>query len=117
MLKVYTYGPCSTCRKATTWLRQRGIAFAEIPIRQTPPTLAELRAMLSACNGEIRRLFNTSGLDYKKMNLKDKLPTLTTDQALQLLAQNGNLIKRPFVIGPDVHLTGFRPDTWTKVLS
>jgi arsenate reductase-like glutaredoxin family protein len=73
-MKLYTYQACSTCKAAVKWLRSRGIAFDEIPIRETPPTLAELRAMLAAHSGELRPLFNTSGLDYRALGLKDKLP-------------------------------------------
>lgn len=118
-MKLYTYQACSTCKAAVKWLRARGIAFDEIPIRETPPTLAELRSMLSAHGGELRPLFNTSGLDYRALGLKDKLPAMTKDEALKLLSETGNLVKRPFAIDTKrgIHLTGFREDEWAAVIS
>lgn len=120
-LTVYTYTKCSTCRDATKWLREHGIAFDERPIRETPPSLGELRAMLAAQGGEIRRLFNTSGMDYRAQNLAATLPGLSEAAAFELLRGNGNLVKRPFVLGSDAHggaigLVGFKPDAWAKAL-
>jgi arsenate reductase len=117
MLRVYTYAKCDTCRKAVKFLRARQIAFAEIAIRETPPTNAELRAVLAAHNGEIRRLFNTSGGDYKALGLAAKLPSLPETAALDLLAGNGNLVKRPFAIGEGVHLVGFDETRWTAAFA
>jgi len=112
MLKVYAYSGCDTCRKAIKFLRARNVEFRELAIRETPPALAELKAMLKARGGELRKLFNTSGGDYKTLKLSEKLPTLTEDEALQLLASNGNLVKRPFAIGEGTHLVGFKEDEW-----
>ncbi len=117
MLKAYTYAKCDACRKAGKFLRARNIVFEEVPIRETPPTSDELHAMLSAQNGEIRRLFNTSGADYKALGLSTKLPSLSSEEALALLAANGNLVKRPFVIGKSVHLLGFDEVRWTAALA
>jgi arsenate reductase len=116
MLKVYTYAKCSTCRRATDWLRARGAAFAEHPIRETPPTLAELRRLLAAYGGQIKRLFNTSGLDYRALKLGDTLAGLGEAEALALLAGNGNLVKRPVLLGPGVARVGFNPEAWTAAL-
>lgn len=116
MLKVYTYAKCGTCRKAVKFLKAHDVAFQEVPIRETPPTMAELKAMLAARGGELRKLFNTSGLDYKAQGLSTKLPTLSENESLQLLAGNGNLVKRPFAIGKDVHLTGFDEEVWRTAL-
>jgi arsenate reductase len=118
-MKMYTYQGCSTCRKATQWLRARGIEFQEVPIRETPPGLEELRAMLAARGGALRALFNTSGLDYRALGLKDTLPTLGPEEALRLLAGNGNLIKRPFAIDAarGVHLVGFQEEEWARALA
>lgn len=116
MLKVYTYAKCDTCRKAVKFLKAYDVAFQEVPIRETPPTMAELKAMLAARGGELRKLFNTSGLDYKAQGLSTKLPTLSENEALQLLAGNGNLVKRPFAISKDVHLTGFDEAAWRTAL-
>ncbi|BET65515.1 arsenate reductase family protein [Opitutales bacterium ASA1] len=117
MTTVYTYSGCDTCRRAVKWLRARKIEFTEKPIRQTPPTTAELSAMLRHQNGELRRLFNTSGQDYRAAGLKDELPTLQPAQALALLAANGNLVKRPFVLGPDFGLVGFDEALWSRTFA
>jgi len=116
MLRVYAYKNCDACRNALKFLRTHGIAFEEIPIRETPPRPAELRAMLAAHDGQLRKLFNTSGRDYKAMNLAEKLPAMSEAEAIALLAANGNLVKRPFVIGDGTHLVGFREETWRREL-
>jgi arsenate reductase (glutaredoxin) len=113
MLTVYAYRSCSTCRAGIARLKQHGVAFTELPIREQPPTVAELRRVLAAVGGDIRRLFNTSGQDYRELGISKRLPTLTTDQALALLTSNGNLCKRPVVLGPNVALVGFKPDEWS----
>ncbi len=112
MLKIFTLSNCDTCRAATKWLRTHAIAFDERAIRETPPSLAELRTMLSAQGGELRKLFNTSGRDYREQKLGEKLPTLKPAAALALLAANGNLVKRPFLIGGAVALVGFDEARW-----
>ena len=111
---VYTYANCDTCRRASQWLKKRKITFVEKPIRQTPPSLAELRAMLAAYGGDLRRLFNTAGQDYRALDLKTKLPRLSEKEALDLLAANGNLVKRPFLLGPHVGLVGFDETVWSE---
>ncbi|MFZ4595598.1 MAG: arsenate reductase family protein [Verrucomicrobiaceae bacterium] len=117
MLKVYRYQGCSTCKTATKWLKQHGIAHEEIAIRETPPSLAELQSALTA-KGDLRSLFNVSGQDYRALNLKDTLPSMTNEAALKLLASNGNLIKRPFVIDSEkkIHLVGFKEPEWQSAL-
>ena len=114
MLKVYTYAKCSTCRKAVKFLRDREIKFEEAPIRETPPSLAELKLMLESKN--IKALFNTSGLDYRALGLSEKLPGMSEAEALGLLAKNGNLVKRPFAIGKDMRLVGFDEKAWVNAL-
>jgi arsenate reductase len=118
MLTVYTYASCDSCRKATKWLRARGVAFVEKPIRETPPSVAELRTVLAHLGGggELRRLFNTAGQDYRALGLKDVLPGMKEADALALLAGNGNLVKRPFLLGPGVGLVGFDEDVWAARL-
>lgn len=113
MLKLYTLSNCDTCRRAVKWLRARDLAFDERPIRATPPALPELRAALEAYGGDRRKLFNTSGRDYREQKLGEKLSELTDAAALRLLASNGNLIKRPFLVGPGVALVGFDEATWS----
>ena len=98
------------------WLRTRGLAFEERPIRETPPTPGELRTMLAAQQGERRRLFNTAGRDYRALKLGEKLPAMTEAEALHLLAGNGYLVKRPFLLGPGVGLVGFDEAEWSAVL-
>ncbi len=112
---VYVYARCSTCRDALKWLAARGVAHVERPIVDTPPTLAELRRMLAFQQGNLRRLFNTSGLEYRAQNLATKLPTLDEAAALALLVGNGRLVKRPFVLGPDFGLVGFDAAKWAAV--
>jgi arsenate reductase len=116
-LKIYTLANCDTCRKAVKWLRAQGIEFEERAIRTTPPPLAELQTMLVAYRGEMRRLFNTSGGDYREQKLGDKLPALSDASALALLAGNGNLVKRPFLIGNKVALVGFDASGWEAAFS
>ena len=116
MLIVYTYANCDSCRKAVKWLQANGITFTEKPIRETPPTPAELRAMLAFQGGDLRKLFNTSGLDYRAQKIGEQLPSLTEAQALTLLAANGNLVKRPFALSPTLGLVGFKEETWTAAL-
>ena len=115
-LKIYEYKNCGTCRKALKHLEERGVAFERIPIRETPPTKTELKAMLKSYHGERKRLFNTSGGDYKSMNMKDRLPDLTDEEAIALLSENGNLIKRPFVLSGDQGVIGFKVDQWDAFL-
>lgn len=115
-LVIYTLRQCSTCRDAMKWLGARKIVFEEKAIRETPPTMAELRAMLAAYKGEVRRLFNSSGLEYRALGLAKKLPDLTMDEALRLLASNGSLVKRPFMLGPGVALVGFDEKAWASAL-
>ncbi|MDA0752621.1 MAG: arsenate reductase family protein [Verrucomicrobia bacterium] len=115
-LRVYEYKNCGTCRKALKYLDEQGVTYERIAIREQPPTIAELKKMLKALNGELKRMFNTSGGDYKSMNMKDRLPTLTDAEALELLAANGNLIKRPFVIKENDGLIGFKENEWDAFL-
>lgn len=115
MLTVYAYQGCDTCRKALKWLKAQGISHEVKAIRETPPSVTELRAAVKAF-GELRPLFNTAGGDYRELGLKDKLPTMSADEAVALLSKNGNLVKRPFVIGEGVVLAGFKEDEWRRAL-
>jgi arsenate reductase (glutaredoxin) len=117
MIQIYTLKTCDSCRKATKWLTEHKLIFQEIAIREQPPSLADLKRALANLDGDIRKLFNTSGQDYRALNLKEKLPNLSTSEALALLASNGNLIKRPFLISKSETLVGFQPETWTKSLA
>jgi Spx/MgsR family transcriptional regulator len=116
-LRVYAYKNCGTCRKAVKWLQENSIAYTEIPIREQPPTVAELKRVLKAVDGNIRKLFNTSGQAYKANNIKEVLPNLSDEEALAMLADDGNLVKRPVVIGKSVALVGFKEEDWKEALS
>ena len=115
---IYTHANCDTCRRAVQWLRAQGVAFVEKPIRETPPSPTELRAMLVHLGGAkaLRKLFNASGRDYRELKLGETLPSMVESEALALLAGNGNLVKRPFLIGAKVGLVGFDETTWVAAL-
>lgn len=115
MIKVYHYQNCGTCKKAVKFLGSHNVKYTLIPIRETPPTKTELKQMLSFYNGDIKKLFNTSGLDYKKLNLKDKLSSMNQEAAIELLSKNGNLIKRPFILTEKKGLVGFKEDQWKEI--
>lgn len=115
-LTLYTYAKCSTCRKATQWLTARGLPFEEKPIRETPPSPAELKRMLVAQNGELKKLFNTSGSDYRALQLGPKLAAMPVAEAIGLLQGNGNLVKRPFLLADGVGLVGFKEEVWAEAL-
>ena len=115
-LRIYAYEKCDTCRKALRFLKERGVAHEVIPIREQPPTEQELRTMLKRV-GEMRRLFNTSGQDYKALGLSQKLPAMSEADAIKLLAGNGNLVKRPFVVGKNWGTTGFKEEDWATQIA
>jgi arsenate reductase len=112
MIKIYAYAGCDTCRRALKSLKERGVPHEVLPIREQPPTKAELKRMLAVYGGEVRKLFNTSGQDYKALGLAAKLPTMSAAAALDLLATNGNLVKRPFVTTADGGIVGFKREEW-----
>lgn len=114
MLKVYEYAPCSTCKKALKFLDTHKIKYENLPIVETPPSLTELKKMLIFV-GNIRKLFNTSGLVYREMNLSEKLPNMTETEALKLLASHGKLIKRPFALSKNHGFVGFSEEDWKKL--
>jgi arsenate reductase len=116
-LTIYTYKNCDTCRKALKYLNAKGIEYKNKPIRETPPTKKELNAMLGYMDGEIKKLFNTSGMDYKSLNMKDKLPGLSEKDAIELLNGNGNLVKRPFLLGEGIGTVGFKEPFWDELFS
>ena len=109
-LKFYTYKNCDTCQKAIKYLDGKGVGYELIPIREQPPTKAELKTMLASHDGNTRKLFNTSGGDYKALNLKEKLHNMTKAEAIDLLSKNGSLIKRPFLIGKEISVVGFNSE-------
>lgn len=111
-VRIYAYSGCDTCRKALKFLAARGVAHEVLAIRETPPTVAELRQALTTTGGDIRRLFNTSGQDYRVLGLGKKLDQMSLPDALELLASNGNLVKRPLLLAGKQGLIGFRETEW-----
>lgn len=111
---VLVYRKCSTCQKALKWLEENHIEFEERPIVEENPTYEELKAWYEKSGLALKKFFNTSGLLYKELGLKDKLATMSEDEQLKLLATNGMLVKRPLVVGDDFVLTGFREKEWTE---
>ena len=110
------YPKCSTCQKAKRWLEENHISFTDRHIKEQNPTYEELAAWYKTSGLPLKRFFNTSGLLYKSMQLKDRLPQMSEEEQLHLLASDGMLVKRPLLIGGDTVLTGFRADEWAKAL-
>ena len=110
------YPKCSTCQKAEKWLDSNGIAYEMRNIKEQNPTFEELKKWHSQSGLELKKFFNTSGLLYKSMGLKDRLPTMSEDEQLRLLATDGMLVKRPLIISDSVILTGFREKEWAEKL-
>lgn len=110
------YPPCSTCQKAQKWLDSQDISYTARHIKEQNPTYEELKAWHAASGLPLKRFFNTSGLLYKSLNLKDRLPTMTPDEQLRLLASDGMLVKRPILILEDRVLVGFREAQWQQLL-
>lgn len=108
------YPKCSTCQKAKKWLDGHNIEYTDRHIKEENPTAAELKAWAKASGIEIKKLFNTSGMLYKSLNLKEKLPTMTDEEKFNLLATDGMLVKRPLIVDGDAVLTGFREAEWKK---
>ena len=113
-IKVYEYEKCSTCKKALKFLDQKGVAYERVPIVERPPSKAELEKMLSLKGGELKKLFNTAGQVYRENKISEKLPQMSQSEAIRLLASNGKLIKRPFVLAGSTGLVGFKEDEWKK---
>ena len=106
------YPKCTTCQKALAWLDAHGLSYEIRNIKEQNPTEEELRAWHTKSGLPLRRFFNTSGLSYKALGLKEKLPNMTEEEQLALLAGDGMLIKRPLLVGDDFVLTGFRQAEW-----
>lgn len=110
------YPKCSTCKKAKKWLDEHNVEYTERHIVENNPTYDELKEWFNKSGLPIKRFFNTSGLLYKEMKLKDKLPTMSEDEQLQLLATNGMLMKRPLIVGENIVLTGFKENEWSEAI-
>lgn len=116
MLLFLEYPPCSTCQKARRWLEEAGVPFESRHIKAQNPTEAELRAWQAKSGLPLKRFFNTSGLQYKALQLKDRLPAMSEDEQFALLATDGMLVKRPILVGEGFVLTGFREADWRAAL-
>ena len=110
------YPKCSTCRKAKKWLEDRGIEFEDRHIVEENPTKEELKAWLDKSGMPVKKFFNTSGMMYRELGLKDRIPEMSEDEALEILASDGMLVKRPVLAGEDFVLTGFREKEWEEKL-
>jgi arsenate reductase len=110
------YPPCSTCQKAKKWLDANGIAYEDRHIKENKPTYEELKTWYQMSGLPLKKFFNTSGLLYKSMNLKEKLPAMTEDEQLQLLASDGMLVKRPLLVTETAVLVGFKEKEWEEKL-
>ncbi len=110
------YPKCSTCKKAKKWLDDHGVEYADRHIVEENPSYEELKNWYQKSGLPLRKFFNTSGLLYKETNLKDKLPSMSEEEMLQLLSTNGMLVKRPLVVADDVILTGFKEADWGALL-
>ena len=106
------YPPCSTCQKAKKWLDEQGIIYVDRHIKTENPTYEELKAWYEKSGLPLKKFFNTSGLVYKSLNLKEKLPQMTEEEQLRLLATDGMLVKRPLVVHGDMVLAGFKAEQW-----
>lgn len=112
------YPKCSTCQRAKKWLDGHGIAYEDRHIKENPPTAEELRTWHQTSGLELKKFFNTSGVLYKSMGLKDRLPGMSDEEKYALLATDGMLVKRPILVGEDFVLTGFREKEWEeKIIS
>ena len=108
------YPPCSTCQKAKKWLDERGISYTDRHIKLENPTREELQTWHRESGLPLKRFFNTSGMRYKELGLKDRLPTMTEQEQYDLLASDGMLVKRPLLVGEQFVLTGFREEEWAE---
>ena len=116
MLKFICYPRCTTCQRAKSWLDDNNIEYELRDIKLENPTLRELTAWYKKSGLPLRKFFNTSGLLYKSLDLKNKLPTMTEDEMLELLASDGMLVKRPLVIADDFILVGFKETEWREAI-
>ena len=114
MLNFICYPKCTTCQKAKKWLDDNKIEYEQRDIKLDNPTLDELTAWYNKSGLTLKKFFNTSGLLYKSLDLKNKLPTMTEDEMLKLLATDGMLVKRPLLVGDDFVLVGFKEIEWSE---
>ncbi len=117
MILFVEYPKCSTCQKAKKWLLENQVEFEDRHIVEDNPSKEELKAWYEKSGLPLKRFFNTSGMKYKELKLKDKLPDMTEEEQLELLASDGMLVKRPVLVGDNFVLTGFKEKEWTEKLN
>ena len=110
------YPKCTTCQKARKWLDDHAVDYTDRHIKEQNPTYEELDAWQQDSGLPLKKFFNTSGLLYKSLELKDKLPTMSREEQLKLLASDGMLVKRPLIVKDDLVLTGFKEAEWAEKL-
>jgi arsenate reductase len=115
-MQFICYPKCSTCQKARKWLEVNHLEFTERHIVEENPSYEELKEWYAESGLPLKKFFNTSGMLYKEMQLKDKLPTMSEEEQLKLLATNGMLVKRPLIVNGNIILTGFKEAEWEKAL-
>lgn len=117
MILFVEYPKCSTCQKAKKWLLENQVEFEDRHIVEDNPSKEELKAWYEKSGLPLKRFFNTSGMKYKGLKLKDRLPDMSEEEQLELLASDGMLVKRPVLVGDDFVLTGFKEKEWTEKLN
>ena len=117
MLKFICYSKCTTCQRAEKWLKDNGISYEFRDIKTDNPTLEELTEWYKKSGLPLKKFFNTSGLLYKSLDLKNKIPSMSEDEMLNLLSTDGMLVKRPLLIGDGFVLVGFKEDEWCTLLN
>jgi len=115
MLKFYGYDKCSTCRNASKWLDANNVAYQSFDITETPPPKSVLKRILKSGDYALKDLFNRSGVQYRELKIKDKLPGMSESQAIDLLASNGRLCKRPIVFDAYRHTVGFHETVFAAI--
>ena len=110
------YPPCGTCKKAKKWLEAKGVSFDTRHIKEDNPSYEELKEWCARSGLPLKRFFNTSGTLYKSLNLKEKLPTMSEEEQLQLLATDGMLVKRPILLKDETVLVGFKEQEWVEAI-
>ena len=115
-MEFLCYAKCTTCQKAKKWLDANGIEYTERPIKEQNPTVEELKAWHQRSGLPLKKFFNTSGLLYKDMKLKDRLPGMSEEEQYELLATDGMLVKRPILVGDDIVLVSFKETEWEEKL-
>ena len=114
-ITVLCYERCTTCKKALKWLEDNNVEYAIRPIKEQNPSAAELKSWHERSGLPLRRFYNTSGLLYKELGLKDKIGSMSEDEQYALLATDGMLVKRPLVVADNIILTGFKESEWEKL--